>query len=195
MRTFSVFKVFLLLFTLAITGMVTYWAVMPTYVLQIYVDPRNSSDDHIKMDEDKLIRFYEKGQPLIIDVRGSITGIVASQLLLSIRQPDSVTTTSYTIPVSANFFSKAIQLVSMDGSISHEEIYHYELKVVSNESVLSEGDIQVQVKAVISGTNPWFMVITCALGFMASVMQIIDLSIVFAKRKEKQNSQTTKPTE
>lgn len=188
----SPLRIFLLVLTLIITFLVTYWSLVPKYLLQIQVDPRKSSA-YIKMDEINMIHFYEAGKPIFIRMRGEITDPVVSNMLLTVEPPDSMQLRSYNIEVSAPFFSMNVGLFFKEKSISQEMVYHYEIRAMNSKALLSEGDILVEVKAIISGTSPWFMIITSAIGFIASIMQVIDLSLQFTRKKKLQEPLAAPP--
>lgn len=193
MYGFSILRIFILFITFAITFLLTYVALVPTYVLQIHVNPRINITPQVEVTEETIISFYNGDEPIIIDLAGKINNPVIPRLLLEIRSPASMESQTSVIPVSGAYLSTPIQVISRAGSITHGSSYSYKLYSMNNNLMVSGGNIEVEIKAVISGASPWFMFVTSFLGLLAAFMQTIDLSRQYIQNKKSQNAQTTNP--
>lgn len=193
MRRFSVFRIVSLLLLFVVTFLITYVALVPTYVLQVNVDPRYSISSEVKVSKESVISLYDSGDPVIVYIRGDVINPVISRLALTVQPPGSMEVHTYTIDVSGPFFSKAVQLISRSGSITHGASYNYKLRAMNNNLDVSEGTISIEIKAVLSGTSPWFMFVTAFLGLVAAIMQTIDLSLQYIRNKKLQDKQAGKP--
>lgn len=195
MRRFSIFRIFSLLLLFVVTFLIAYVALVPTYVLQVSVDPRYSTSSEVKVSKESMISLYDGGDPVIVNMRGEVINPVIPKLALTVQPPGSIEVQTYTVEVSGPFFSKAIQLISRSGSITHGALYNYKLRAMNNNLDVSEGSISIEIKAVLSGTSPWFMFVTAFLGLLASIMQTIDLSLQYARKKKEENTQAAEPKE
>ena len=170
MRLF--WKTLLLLSTLFIAVMLTYFSIVPTYVLQISVEPRSSQE--IEMRRDKVVVINSGKEPIFLDIAGDVSKPTLSEVSLSVRDPKHAEFKKQgAFKVSRGSFLGTVQLGSAETRITSDENYTYIIESGDDKSRLSEGNIQVQVKAVISGTSQWWMTIIAGMGLLASVLQII----------------------
>jgi len=177
-------KILLLLSTLFVAGMVSYFSLVPTYVLQISVEPRSSHE--IEMRRDKIVVINNGKEPIFFDVAGDVSKPTLSEVSLSVRDPKHPEFKKIgDFKVSRGSFLGTVQLGSEETPVTSDQNYTYTIESVDDKSRLSEGNIQVQVKAVISGTSQWWMIIIAAMSLLASPLQVISFlgsELKFRKR-------------
>jgi len=177
-------KISLFVLSLFMMGMFFYLAVSPTYVLQISVQPRFSSRT-ITMSTDKEIGAYEGSAPIFYDIAGSLTDPNIRKVVLRVYPPDQAEEIyKNEADVSNGIFFRRVPLGSAKTLATGDTSYTYILDSAADQSHLSEGSIQVQVKAFVYGTSQVFLIIISALGLLASLLQIVQFAIWLKTPKE-----------
>jgi hypothetical protein len=179
-------KIPLLLSLFFVSVMVAYYSIFPTYVLQISIDPHSSQD--IQLRRDKVVVINSGKEPLFFDIAGEVFRPTLLEVSLSMRDPKHPEFKKQgDFKVSRGSFLGTVQLGSAETPIISDQDYPYIIESGDDKSRLSEGSIQVQVKAVISGTSQWWMRIIAGIGLLASVLQIIS----FIRSEWKRNRNPT----
>jgi hypothetical protein len=185
-------KITIFVLALVVTGVLFYLSLAPTYVLQISVEP-----DFVKgvdPDRDKAIVIYGGREPIYFDLTGSVSNPNTSDVVLKIHGPrDETFTELKPFPVSNGRFIGVVKLGSAESPIVSDVNYTYDLYSANDGSRLSVGHIQSQVKAVILGTIPWWMVIIGAIGLLASFLQVFQF--IYTERANKSRLPSPQPSE
>lgn len=164
-------KIILLLSVLSLAVVLTCLSFFPSYVLQISVEPR--SPKGLEMRRDKVIVISNGKEPVFFDIAGDVYNPNISKVLLSVRPPNKAEFEKRgDFRVSKGSFLGTVQLGSAESPITSDENYPYTIDSGDDNSRLSEGNIQVQVKAVISYTSRGWMLIIAGIGLLASALQI-----------------------
>jgi hypothetical protein len=176
-------KITIFVLALIVTGVMFYLSLSPTYVLQISVVPDPNFVQRAELSRDKTIVIYGGKEPIYFDVTGSVTNPNTPEVVLKLHGPKDADFTEVkpSFPVSNGTFIGVVKLGSAESPIVSDVNYTYDLSA-KNGSRLSVGHIQSQVKAVILGTIPWWMVIIGAMGLLASFLQVVQF--VYTKKGE-----------
>lgn len=183
-------KIILLLSMLFIAVALTYLSLAPSYVLQISVEePRPSK--RLEIRRDKIIVISNGKEPNFFDIAGDVYNPNISKVSLSMRQPKEVEFKKQgDFKVSNGSFLGTVQLGSAERPIISDENYPFIIDSGDDNSRLSEGNIQVQVKAVISYTSQGWMYIIAGIGLLASWLQVYQF---FTQRGEVAKSHEDSP--
>lgn len=182
-------KIIIVLLMFVVTSVSAYLYFFPSYsyVLQISVEPR-SGISGIEMRRDKVVVISKGKEPIFFDIAGEVKPSI-SKVSLWMHPPNQPDQKRGDFDVSKGSFLGTVQLGSAESPITSDENYSYKIDDFYNKNDwLSEGNIQVQVKAVISGTNPLIMIIIGAIGLLASVLQILQF---FAQPRSLRNQERT----
>lgn len=165
-------KIFFVLSMLFMTTALFYSSHFATYVVQISVEPRSSPG--IEMRRDKVIVFSNGEEAIFFDIAGDLYDSVISKVSLSLRDPKrGEFEKQENLNVSGGHFLRTVQFGSADNPITSDQNYPYIIDSGDDNSRLSEGNIQLQVKGIISGISQLWMNIIAGIGLLASVLQVI----------------------
>lgn len=176
-------KVFLVLPAFFIALGLLYLSQVPSYLLQIWVDPRPG----IEMRRDKMVAISNGKEPIFYDIGGDVTPSISRVSLRIRRQDEPDFEKPLDINVSRGSFLGTVKLGSAEKPITSDENYTYEIEDANGKSRLSDGAIHIQVKAI-SGTSPWVMITLGGIGLLASFLQILQF---FTQRRSWRNQEKT----
>lgn len=160
-----------------------YLSQVPSYVLQIWVDPRSG----IEMRRDKVVAISNGKEPIFYDIGGDVSPSMSRVSLRLRRQNEPDFEKPLDINVSRGSFLGTVKLGSAESPITSDENYTYEIDDATGKSRLSDGTIHVQVKAI-SGTSPLVMITVGGIGLLASSLQILQF---FTQRRSMRSHEKT----
>jgi hypothetical protein len=176
----SLQKIIVFVSAFSITAVLAYLSVFPSYVLQVSVEPRSSKG--LEMRRDRTVVISNGKEPIFLDIGGDVSNPNISKVSLSVRDPNNVQFEKRgEFKVSKGSFLGTVQLGSREDPVADDEDYPYVIDSADDNSRLSEGSMQVRVKAVISYLNRGSMVLMAVIGGIGLLASALQIYQFFAK--------------
>jgi hypothetical protein len=176
----SLQKIIVFVSVFSITAVLAYLSVFPSYVLQVSVEPRSSKG--LEMRRDRTVVISNGKEPIFLDIGGDVSNPNISKVSLSVRDPNNVQFEKRgEFKVSKGSFLGTVQLGSREDPVADDEDYPYVIDSADDNSRLSEGSMQVRVKAIISYLNRGSMVLMAVIGGIGLLASALQIYQFFAK--------------